>query len=849
MDIRVPEFSMVMMMGPTGSGKTTLARKYFRDTEIISSDQCRAMVADDPQAQEATQAAFHVLHTILKARLSARRLTVVDSTNLRAEHRRILTEIAREHDCQVTLIGLDTPAGECLRRNGLREDRQAPERVVRSHCREMHQARRGVRREGFGRVHVLTPQDAEEAIVTRMKMRTDLRDQAGPFDIIGDVHGCHDELMKLLHALGYHLRESAGMDVMEHPDGRRAIFLGDLCDRGPASDRVLETVMAMVKRGSALCIRGNHDDKLGRSLHGNKVEVTHGLELTLAQLERRSPEFRESVQEFLAGLPEHYLLDGGRLAVAHAGILEAYQGRASRRVRDFCLYGQTTGESDGWGLPVRHDWAQEYRGEALVVYGHTAVEEARWFNNTICLDTGCVFGGSLTAMRYPERELLGVQAQKTYYEGVRPWAENPVMARESQPGTLSRLKLADVTGRMEIETETHGRIVVREEQARAALETMSRFATDPRWLIYLPPTISPSETSDLPGLLEHPREVFRQYQEDGVARVICEEKHMGSRGIIIVGRNPGVIRDRFQIESPAGGTCYSRTGRQFFPDATNLEPAFIQRVREAAGGCGLWDELDTDWLLMDCEIMPWSLKARGLIDRTYAPVGAAAENTLGRVSELLAQARERGMPTGDLEESTLTRLDAVRQYRAAYGRYCWNTDALENIRVAPFLVLAGEQGLVRRDHGWHMEAGRRLARQDPGLFQATMHITVEPGNEVQEAAATQWWTGMTRDGGEGMVVKPVELMPRGKHDRVQPAVKVRGPEYLRIIYGPEYNLPGNLERMRRRSLRGKRDMAIREFALGLEGLRRFTAREPLRLVHQCAFAVMALESQPMDPRL
>ena len=849
MEIRIPEFSMVMMLGPTGSGKTTLARKHFIETEIISSDRCRAMVSDDPGDQQATERAFEVLHTILRARLAARRLAVVDSTNLRPEHRKTLQEIAREHDCQVTVIATDTPTGECLRRNADREDRRAEERVVRNHCRQMHQARRQIRRERFGRVHILTPEEAENVEITRSRMKTDRRDDQGPFDIIGDVHGCHDELMELLFKLGYHLRRSNRLlqeGFMTHPEGRRAIFLGDLCDRGPASDRVLDTAMKMVEAGSALCIVGNHDEKLARHLRGNKVQVSHGLERTISQLEQRSAGFRKLVETFLSGLPEHYLLDDGKLAVAHAGILEAYQGRASRRIREFCLYGQTTGESDEWGIPVRHDWAQEYRGRAMVVYGHTAVDEARWLNETICLDTGCVFGGALTALRYPERELVSVAARATHYEGVRPWAETVRTAREKQQ-QHGLLELRDVTGRLEIETETHGRIMIREEQARAALEPMSRFATDPRWLIYLPPTIYPGETSKLPGTLEHPAEVLRQYALDGMERVICEEKHMGSRGIVIAGRTPEDVRERFGIENAHGGACYSRTGRRFFND--DLEGEFLDRVREAVLASGLWEELGTNWLLLDCEIMPWNLKATGLIDHTYAPVGAAAANTLRRESELLERAGRRGVEVGELAGATLQRLEAVDRYREAYRRYCWQTDSLEGVRVAPFLALAGEQGIMGHDHDWHMSVGERLARQDPGLFQPTRHITVEPGNEAQEADAVQWWQELTREGGEGMVVKPLELVPRGKHDRIQPAVKVRGPEYLRIIYGPEYDLPGNLERMRGRHLSHKRNMALREFALGLEGLRRFCAGEPLHRVHQCAFAVAALESQPTDPRL
>ena len=116
------------------------------------------------------------------------------------------------------------------------------------------------------------------------------------------------------------------------------------------------------------------------------------------------------------------MLDDGKLVVAHAGMKEAWQGRASSRVREFALYGETTGETDDYGLPVRHDWAAEYRGRALVVYGHTPVPEATWVNGTICIDTGCVFGGRLTALRYPEREVVEVPALRTWYEPERPLA-------------------------------------------------------------------------------------------------------------------------------------------------------------------------------------------------------------------------------------------------------------------------------------------------------------------------------------------------------------------------------------------------------------------------------------------
>ncbi len=240
----------------------------------------------------------------------------------------------------------------------------------------------------------------------------DRRWDHGPFDIIGDVHGCYDELARLLARLGY-VRGA-------HPDGRRAVFLGDLVDRGPDTPGVLRLVMGMVRAGSALCLLGNHDSKLRKALQGRRVKVTHGLAASLQQLGREPASFHAEVVAFLGGLDSYCLLDGGRLVVAHAGLKESLQGPCSQRARSFALYGQTTGEYDEYGLPVRQDWAREYHGRATVVYGHTPVLEPTWVNRTIDIDTGCVFGGALSALRYPQMELVQVPAKKVYYQPARP---------------------------------------------------------------------------------------------------------------------------------------------------------------------------------------------------------------------------------------------------------------------------------------------------------------------------------------------------------------------------------------------------------------------------------------------
>lgn len=260
--------------------------------------------------------------------------------------------------------------------------------------------------------------------------RCDLRGDSGPFDIIGDVHGCAGELEALLARLGYGVRWSgepgAARVAVTAPAGRKAVFVGDLVDRGPRSPDVLRLVMSMVEAGTGLAVPGNHDVKFQRWLEGKDVKPSHGLDRTIAQLEPETKAFRVAVRGFFKALPIYLWLDGGRLAVAHAGIKDEMLGRVTGEVRRFCLYGETSGETDKFGLPIRYHWAAEYRGPTSVVYGHTPVPDADWVNNTLCLDTGCCFGGKLSALRWPEREIVTVPAADIYTMPVRPFGHPPL---------------------------------------------------------------------------------------------------------------------------------------------------------------------------------------------------------------------------------------------------------------------------------------------------------------------------------------------------------------------------------------------------------------------------------------
>ncbi|MFD5473900.1 polynucleotide kinase-phosphatase [Streptomyces sp. NPDC127105] len=835
----VTDLSLVVLVGASGSGKSTFARRHFKPTEIISSDFCRGLVSDDENDQGATRDAFDVLHYIAGKRLAAGRRTVVDATSVQQDARRQLIDLAKSHDVLPIAIVLDVPEEVCAERNAARADRaDMPRRVIRRHTRELRRSLRNLEREGFRKVHVLRgAEEVENASVVTEKRFNDLTHLTGPFDIIGDIHGCSAELEALLAKLGY----ADGT----HPEGRTAVFVGDLVDRGPDSPGVLRRVMSMAESGDALCVPGNHENKYGRHLKGRKVQHTHGLAETIAQMEGESEEFKARVREFIDGLVSHYVLDGGRLVVSHAGLPEKYHGRTSGRVRSHALYGDTTGETDEFGLPVRYPWAEDYRGQAAVVYGHTPVPEATWLNNTICLDTGAVFGGRLTALRWPERELVDVPAERVWYEPARPLRTEAPGGHDGRP-----LDLGDVHGRRGVETRHAGRVAVREENAAAALEVMSRFAVDPRLLPYLPPTMAPTATSKVEGYLEHPEEAFAQYREDGVARVVCEEKHMGSRAVALVCQDAEAARRRFGVEGPTG-SLYTRTGRPFFDDPAVTEE-ILGRLRAAATEAGLWAELDTDWLLLDAELMPWSLKASGLLRSQYAAVGAASGAVFPDALAALEGAAARGVDVTGLLGRQRERAADAAAFTDAYRRYCWPTKGLDGVRLAPFQILAVRgRSLAGLPHDGQLALIDRLVEHDTtGLLQTTRRLYVDVADPESVRAGVDWWLEMTGRGGEGMVVKPLGALVRGETGRlVQPGIKCRGREYLRIIYGPEYTRPDNLARLRHRSLHHKRSLAVREYALGLEALDRLADGEPLWRVHEAVFGVLALESEPVDPRL
>lgn len=485
-DLILPNMGLVLLIGASSSGKSTFAKTHFLPTEIISSDQCRALVSDDENNQEATGDAFLLLNQLVSLRLKRKRFTVIDATSIKPNDRAGLIELAKQHNSPVSAIVFNVPLHELLARHQVRLDRSFGNNVIERHFKTLNQGLRNLESEGFANIHYIEPN--QEYQIVRETNKNNSHPDTGLFDIIGDVHGCLPELLELLENLGYKVNEVNGKFTVIPPQGRILVFVGDLVDRGPNSPEVLQLVMDMVADGNALCVCGNHDDKFKRYLKGNKVSITHGLDTTIDQFKAiNKPEFNDRVLKFLEDLPAYVVLDNRKLVVAHAGIKETMIGRSGGYVREFCLYGETTGQTDELGLPIRINWAKDYKGKTQVVYGHTPVAEPESLNNSINIDTGCVFGGKLTALRYPEQELISVQAQREYANSLRPF-----LANKNEDGQLERKEhktldnragsfglVEKILGKHGIETGLGLKVTIPESDSAVALENFSRFAVNP----------------------------------------------------------------------------------------------------------------------------------------------------------------------------------------------------------------------------------------------------------------------------------------------------------------------------------------------------------------------------------
>ncbi|MBW4084383.1 polynucleotide kinase-phosphatase [Paenibacillus sp. S150] len=861
--IPFPHGGIVVLVGPSNSGKTALLRRLVQEgillqTEIVSSDDYRTLVGDTEYPdwkgrpreeadilysdyQLMSKLAFEAMNTVVSMRCRLGRLTVVDATHLQPEHRRKYIELAARNDLPCAAWILDLPEQTLLERDKSRDQPRGRQRVKQQFV-QFKRSLRGLRDEGFDFTYMLKE---TETVQFERKKNPLLAEIGNGVDVIGDIHGCYDEMLELLGRLGY-APDEAGL--YRHPEGRVLISVGDVMSRGPKSLETLGFWKKHCGAGIARMIDSNHGWKIARYLSGRNISLSHGDENIAAELaeyareagEEAAAQLKEELKQFLLSAPSHLVLCRGgvrHVVVAHAGIRDEYIGKQSGRVQDFCRYGDTDG-ADAAGAPIRKEWYVEHESGELIVWGHDPRPYPTVVKNTVNIDQGAVFGGSLTAYRYPERQFVSVKAYKDYARD----PDSPLIRWERR--RFSPPNLRKLVDGYSVMTGVYGEISVRGEFVKAAIDTVSHFTVPMEELVYIPPTMSPAPgVSADEAYLEHPREAIAYYRSQGVKSMVAEKKHMGSRAVLLLFRDEAAAVP--YVGRKALGTIYTRTGRAFFDKEGGS--AVLSRLNEDLHKAEYWARHDTDVLLLDAEILPWNLKARELIAAQYTHVAEAAVLDREHLLVKLREAENAGRDVAGWVQEMEGRLRSARIFREAFQQYCWDTSGLDGVRIAPFHVLAHSgQTFFDRSRLWHMEHGRELAGLSP-LFMETEYRTIT--SEADEAEVIRWWEELTEDGHEGIVIKPEAFIVRSGKGLVQPAIKVRGRKYLHIIYGIDYLQPDNLERLKQRKTGKKERHALMEYALSVESVERFIRKEPLERVHECVLAALSLESDPADPRL
>lgn len=864
--ISLPSAGILLVVGPSNSGKTTFLQKMIRDgqllsTEVVSSDQFRLLVGDTDYIgwegashEEAeyrksayhrlSEQAFFAMDTIIGTRCRLGRLTVVDATHLFPEDRARYVELAKKHHVPILALALDVPEQTLLERDAAREHPRGRQRVRRQY-QTYQRYLRSLKTEGFRASFVLNPEDIETVQLVRRPNPFEV--EIGPgIDFIGDLHACCEELLELLPKLGYQVDEH-GLYV--HPEGRKFVSLGDVMSRGPRSIDSMVFFKKHVDAGLAYMIDSNHGWKIARWLDGRKVSLAHGDEKVEAEFlayedrhgRQATDQLKAELKDFLLQAPSNLVFtrNGARLVVAaHAGIRDHYIGKDSKRIRDFCRYGDTDGLDDQ-GKPIRKDWFLEHESNELIIWGHDPKPQPLLVRNTLNIDQGVVFGGRLTAYRYPEKQYVSVPAKRDYSDD----PDNPIRqwhAQRFNPPNIRRF----LDG-FAVMTEAGQEIKVKPHVVKPVIDLVSHYTVPLEELVYIPPTMSPTPApSPLPDYLEHPAEAFAYYRSQDIGTMIAEKKHMGSRAILLLFKDEAAGRE--YIGRPTLGTIHTRTGRSFFNQEQTRH--LLERLNAELASNGYFSKHETDFVLLDAEILPWNLKAKELISAQYAHVSEAALLDRRKLLPKLEQAQANGRAVEAWAAETRQKLHNAETFRQVFQKYCWDVQGLDGIQIAPFHTLAHSgETFFDRPHLWHMEKNREFAALSDLFIETEYRIITD---EASEQDAIRWWEELTEDGHEGFVVKPETFTAyNARGHLLQPAIKVRGRKYLHIIYGMDYLLPENLTRLKQRTVKQKQRHALQEFVLGMEGIARFVKKEPVERMHECVLATLAFEAEPVDPRL
>lgn len=863
--ITIPHAGIVLLMGASNSGKSTLIeqlkqQQYIGEYESLSSDQFRQMVGDTdyidwrrPSREEGeviyqqykriSDQAFKVMQDLLIARCRLNKLTIVDATHLQPEDRAVYITLGKRYHVPVILIALDISEQTLIERDQHREHPRGRQRV-KQQAHQFRKSIKGLRSEGFGSVYIIKEHQYADVQWERSANPMLIELTTG-IDIIGDIHGCYDEMIELIQRLGY-LADSEGL--YRHPEGRKLVSVGDIMSRGPKS---LETMIFWQKHLAAQLawmVDSNHGWKIARYLEGRQVTMSHGDEQMIEAFQQYeaihgtedTTVLKEQLKNMLLSTSSHLVFTQHgvqRLVVAHAGIRDDFIGKDSKRIDDYCRYGDIDG-TDEAGKPIRKDWFADHTSGQWIVWGHDPRPQPTTVNQTINIDQGVVFGGMLTGYRYPEQTFISVKAYADYAQD----PNSPLVRWEEgrfAPPSLSRL----IDG-YTVQTTVYGEVKVRSEFVKTALDTISHYTIPLEELIYIPPTMTPPPLAAVDeNYLEHPAEAISYYRAHEVNTMIAEKKHMGSRAIVLLFRDEQAAIP--YIGRPLHGTIYTRTGRAFFQN--ELEREVLLTLQQQLQQAGYFEKYQTDFVLMDTEIVPWNLKARELIASQYGHVSEAATMDRDYIVNQLRKAQSTGATVSEwIAEWTVKQQNATI-FRETFQQYCWDTDGMEGIRIAPFHILAHSTGaFMDQTHEWHMKHAEELAQYSDWFMTTEYRIITD---EHSEQDVIQWWQQLTADGHEGIVIKPEKMTMHYRKQLIQPAIKVRGQKYLHMIYGMDYLHPHNLSRLKQRKTRKKERHALMEFALSVESVERFVRRDRLEHIHECVLAALSLESDAVDPRL
>lgn len=858
--ITLPNAGVVLLVGPSGSGKTTLLqnlvdRGQIKDSEILSSDKYRKIVADQEynsvestdnkmaqilfeQYQRISKEAFELLELTLEARCRLNKCSFIDATNINSDDRKKMISIAHRHHLPISAIVLDIDLDTLLMRDNERVFPRGSKRI-KQQMKRFQYHKRYLKTEGYHQLHMI--KELNHSVEIERMDEVPPIDVGAGIDIIGDIHGCYTELLQLLEKLGYEENEQG---LYTHPLGRKLLSLGDIMSRGPRSLETLLFFKNHVNNNLAYMIDSNHGWKIYRWLKGNQVTLQHGDELTAKEINQWLATYSEEEQkrlkdefiQFLGDAPAHYIIeDKGvpMLVCTHAGIKDEYIGKKSQQISDYCRYGESSSRMKD-GIPIRGEWYHHHTGHMTIIWGHDPRPYPTTINSTINIDQGVVFGGKLTAYRYPEKSFVAVDALKNY-NGIE---HNPIIEWKSK-----RLLPPNIQALIEgfrIQMEEFEDVSVKGKYVKPVIGSLSTADTHFGQLVYLPPTMSPVPIpSQLPDYLEHPIEAFKYYRDNGVNQLIVEKKHMGSRGILLIFKNEEVALNYTGISNL--GAIYSRSGKRFFKK--DIEERILTVIQSSLKENDYFDKYETDFVLLDCEIMPWNLKAQDLINKQYELVAESA--ILDR--KILVQALNESMVENQWLKENEEKLERAESFQKVYEKYCWEVSDIDRIVIAPFHILAHSGRVYHENpHTWHMTHVEELSNIC-SIFRRTEYLLIEGESDWKQVI--NWWKEITEEGHEGMVVKPNQFTVWEKGKLLQPALKVRGRKYLQIIYGIDYLEEKYLERLKKRNTKRKQKLALQEFSLGIEALNRFVKQEEIGRIHECIVAILALEGDEVDPRL